>query len=143
MSKPYDDMLDLPHHVSSGHPQMSMEERAAQFSPFAALTGYEAVIEETARRTVPKLELTENSQEEIKRRLDFLAGHMEQRMEVSVTYFLPDRKKAGGAYITAVGIIKRINNVERVLWMEDGTRISIPDILEITWQRKRSGDWKS
>ena len=70
MSGPYDDMIDMPHHVSSVHPQMRMEERAAQFSPFAALTGYGAVIKETARQTVPRLELSENSQEEIKRQLD-------------------------------------------------------------------------
>ena len=96
MSEPYDDMIDMPHHVSSVHPQMPMEERAAQFSPFAALTGYGAVIKETARQTVPRLELSENSQEEIKRQLDYLAEHIHERPEVSITYFRRIRKRKAG-----------------------------------------------
>ena len=131
MSGPYDDMIDMPHHVSSVHPQMRMEERAAQFSPFAALTGYGAVIKETARQTVPKLELSENSQEDIKRQLDHLAEHIDDQPEVSITYFQADQKKEGGAYVTAAGTIKRLDDVEGILKLEDGTCIKIEDIIKI------------
>ena len=131
MSGPYDDMIDMPHHVSSVHPQMRMEERAAQFSPFAALTGYGAVIKETARQTVPRLELSENSQEETKRQLDHLAEHIHEPPEVSITYFLADQKKEGGAYVTAAGTIKRLDDVEGILKLEDGTCIKIEDIIKI------------
>lgn len=131
MKKPYDDIIELPHHVSRVHPQMSMEERAAQFSPFAALTGYGAVIQETARLTVPRLELSESSQEEIKRKLDDLAEHLNERKKTVVTYYRPDQKKAGGAYVTASGIVRRIDHAACVLQMEDGLRIPIPDILDV------------
>ena len=131
MSGPYDDMIDMPHHVSSVHTQMRMEERAAQFSPFAALTGYGAVIKETARQTVPRLELSENSQEEIKRQLDHLAEHIHEQAEVSITYFQADQKKEGGAYVTAAGTIKRLDDVEGILKLEDGTCIKIEDIIKI------------
>ena len=131
MSGPYDDMIDMPHHVSSVHPQMRMEERAAQFSPFAALTGYGAVIKETARQTVPRLELSENSQEEIKRQLDHLVEHIHEQPEVSITYFQADQKKEGGAYVTAAGTIKRLDDVEGILKLEDGICIKIEDIIKI------------
>lgn len=131
MSGPYDDMIDMPHHVSRVHPQMRMEERAAQFSPFAALTGYGAVIKETARQTVPRLELSENSQEETKRQLDHLAEHIHEPPEVSITYFQADQKKEGGAYVTAAGTIKRLDDVEGILKLEDGTCIKIEDIIKI------------
>lgn len=131
MNGPYDDMIDMPHHVSSVHPQMRMEERAAQFSPFAALTGYGAVIKETARQTAPRLELSENSQEEIKRKLDHLAEHIHERPEVSITYFQADQKKEGGAYVTASGTIKRLDDIEGILKLEDGICIEIEDIIKI------------
>lgn len=131
MKNPYDDIIELPHHVSRVHPQMSMEERAAQFSPFAALTGYGAVIQEMARLTVPRLELSESSQEEIKRKLDDLAEHLNERKKTAVTYYRPDQKKAGGAYVTASGIVRRIDHAAGVLQMEDGLRIPIPDILDV------------
>ena len=131
MSGPYDDMIDMPHHVSRVHPQMRMEERAAQFSPFAALTGYGAVIKETARQTVPRLELSENSQEETNRQLDHLAEHIHEPPEVSITYFQADQKKEGETYVTAAGTIKRLDDVEGILKLEDGTYIKIEDIIKI------------
>lgn len=127
----YEDMIDLPHHTSPVHPRMSMEERAAQFSPFAALTGYENVIQETGRKTVSRAELGESRQEEIKEMLDWLAGHLEQRPEVAVTYFVPDARKAGGAYVTKTGRVRRMDHTQHFLIFEDGTRIYIPDIQEI------------
>lgn len=98
---------------------------------FAALTGYGAVIKETARQTVPRLELSENSQEEIKRQLDHLAEHIHEQPEVSITYFQTDQKKEGGAYVTAAGTIKRLDDVEGILKLEDGTCIKIEDIIKI------------
>ena len=131
MKRTYDDMLELPHHVSSVHPQMTMKERAAQFSPFAALTGYGDVIQETGRQTIPRLELSESSQEEIKRKLDWLAAHIVQHPQISVTYFLPDQRKAGGAYVTMSGRVKRIDDVKRILRFENGDSVKIADIAEI------------
>lgn len=128
---PYDDIIMFPHHQSSTRKHMTMEERAAQFSPFAALTGYEAAIKETARQTASRLELSENCQEEIKWRLDHLAKHIHERPEVTITYFQPDQKKEGGVYVTTAGRIKRLDDTEGVLRMEDGTRIRIKDILKI------------
>ena len=95
------------------------------------MTGYGAVIKETARQTVPRLELSENSQEEIKRQLDHLAEHIHEQPEVSITYFLADQKKEGGAYVTAAGTIKRLDDVEGILKLEDGTCIKIEDIIKI------------
>ncbi len=131
MRGPYDDMIDLPHHVSSHHPQMPMEERAAQFSPFAALTGYGDVIRETARLTETRPELSDSSQEELKRRLDVLAKHIDRRPEVTVTYFQQDERKEGGACVTAASRLKRIDETEHVIRLEDGRSVSIQDILEI------------
>ncbi len=131
MKQPYDDMLDFPHHVSSVHPQMPVKERAAQFAPFAALTGYGDVIQETGRQTCPKLELSESAQEEIKRKLDWLAAHAGQRPQITVTYFLPDQKKEGGAYVTMSGTVKRVDDVGHVLRFEGGEDVKIADILEL------------
>ena len=131
MKRTYDDMLELPHHVSSVHPQMTMKERAAQFSPFAALTGYGDVIQETGRQTIPRLELSESSQEEIKRKLDWLAAHIGQHPQISVTYFLPDQRKEGGAYVTTTGRLKKIDQVERILVLMDGTNIPLEDVAAL------------
>lgn len=126
----YDDIIDLPHHQSSTRPHMPVHDRAAQFSPFAALTGYEAAVSETARLTEGKIELDEDARAALDEKLQFLqesAG----RQQVSVTYFQPDIRKKGGAYLSVSGIIKRINAYERIIVMEDGTSISVDDILDI------------
>lgn len=126
----YDDIIDLPHHQSSTRPHMPVHDRAAQFSPFAALTGYEAAVSETARLTEGKIELDEDARAALDEKLQFLqesAG----RQQVSVTYFQPDIRKKGGAYLSVSGIIKKINAYERIIVMEDGTSISVDDILDI------------
>lgn len=128
----YDDILNLPHPVSKRHPQMKATDRAAQFSPFAALTGYEAAVKETARSTTEKVELDENAKEALDRKLTFLKEHLSDRPEVSVTYFVPDEKKAGGRYTTAEGVLKKINEHERCLVLEGGEEIQIEAIFEIT-----------
>lgn len=126
----YDDIIELPHHQSTTRPHMSVHDRAAQFSPFAALTGYEAAVSETARLTEGKIELDEDAREALDEKLQFLqesAG----RQQVSVTYFQPDIRKKGGTYLSVSGIIKKVNTYERVIVLEDGTTISLDDILDI------------
>ena len=94
----YDDIINLSHHVSSRHPQMPMMNRAAQFSPFAALTGYDDAVRETARLTDEKIELDEYEKEELDRKIQWLGSHLDEHIPVSITYFQPDDRKAGGTY---------------------------------------------
>jgi hypothetical protein len=131
MSGPYDDIINLPHHVSTTHPQMPISNRAAQFSPFAALTGFEAAIEETARFTNKRIALSESSLAALDAKLCILADHIARQPEVAVTYFLPDDKKDGGNYISATGALRRIDYTERTLAFTDGTIIALDDILDI------------
>ncbi|BAK98138.1 hypothetical protein OBV_09400 [Oscillibacter valericigenes Sjm18-20] len=131
MSTPYDDILHLPHHVSEKHPPMSRLDRAAQFSPFAALTGYEAAVEETARLTDRRIELDESEKEVIDLRLTLVQEHLPEPTEVTITYFVPDKKKTGGAYVSVSGTVRKIDDYERTVALGDGTNISINDILYI------------
>ena len=109
MKTPYDDIIHLPRHVSQNHPQMPMHDRAAQFAPFAALTGYESAVGETARLTSEKHELSSQEAEELDRRLTDLAARLKDRPEVTVEYFVPDNRKAGGAYVTMTGRVRHIS----------------------------------
>lgn len=127
----YDDIINLPHPVSQRHPQMSMKDRAAQFAPFAALTGHDAAIRETARLTDRRMELDEDTKADLNQRLLLLGDAISENPIVEITYFEPDQKKAGGSYITAVGTIKRINDVEHSVVLSDGRKISIDEISEI------------
>lgn len=131
MSGPYDDIINLPHHVSATRAHMSRETRAAQFSPFAALTGYDDAIAETARLTDERIELAEGRIADLDLKLSILADRMADHPQVAVTYFRPDKKKQGGAYVTATGAVKKIDDVERVLVLTSGEKIAIGDILEI------------
>ena len=127
----YDDIIHLPHHVSKTRPQMSMEDRAAQFSPFAALTGYDAAILETGRLTEDKLELGEETQAILDRKQRYLAEIIDTKPEITVTYFVHDEKKSGGAYSTVTGFLKRIDEYERVLVLTDGRKIQLDAIFDI------------
>lgn len=127
----YDDIIHLPHHVSKTRPQMSLEDRAAQFSPFAALTGYDAAILETGRLTEDKLELGEETQAILDRKQRYLAEIIDTKPEITVTYFVPDEKKSGGAYSTVTGFLKRIDEYERVLMLTDGRKIQLDAIFDI------------
>ena len=127
----YDDIIHLPHHTSKTHPRMSMIERAAQFSPFAALTGYDSVIKEVGRFTEQKVELGESEIEELERALNQLTMLVEKQPKVAITYFQPDSKKEGGAYIKATGCLKQIDEYNRTLILADGMRIPIGDITDI------------
>ena len=135
MKGPYDDILHLPHPTSSRHPRMSRTDRAAQFSPFAALSCHGEAVAETARVTERRMDLDEDAKAELDRRQAYLAGLLQVRPEVTVTWFLPDEKKAGGRYVTATGRLKQIDAYERVLVFTDGRRISLDDMtaLESVW----------
>lgn len=127
----YDDIIDLPHPTSTKHPRMSLLDRAAQFSPFAALTGHESAIAETARLTDKKPELDEDRKEELNLRLQILRKHISDKPEVSITYFVPDTAKEGGAFLQATGFLKRLDDIERTLILQNGTIIPMDDIYEI------------
>lgn len=131
MTETYDDIIHLPHHVSKRHPQMSLYNRAAQFAPFAALTGYEEAIIETARLTAPKVDMMEDNQQLLDRKLALLSHSLREQPTVSITYFHPDKKKSGGQYLTVTGVIKSIRDSERVILMADGKRVSIDTIINI------------
>ena len=131
MGDDYYDIINLSHHVSATRPQMSMMDRAAQFSPFAALTGYDAAIKETARLTDQKIELDDYEKEEINDKIQLIAEHLGEDFEVVITYFQPDGKKAGGAYVDALGVVKKIGEYERMIVFREGRKVSIDDILEI------------
>lgn len=130
MSK-YDDIINLPHHVSTKHPQMSMYDRAAQFAPFSALVGYDAVVAETSRRTENRPELDEQEQRLINERLRYLLDHIEEQPEVHIKYFVPDTHKSGGAIIEICGKIATVSESKSMLELTDGTTIYFADILEL------------
>jgi hypothetical protein len=127
----YDDIIHLPHHTSSRHPRMSTADRAAQFSPFAALTGYDAVISETGRRTDGRLELTEDKKAELDEALRHLLQELPGHPAVRLTCFVPDERKEGGAYVTVTGNACSLQVHERLLTMTDGTQVSLDDIVEL------------
>ena len=131
MKEDYFDIINLPHHVSRNHPQMPMEARAAQFAPFAALTGYDTVIHETARQTDKQVELEEYDNERLNRIFSELMDSLEEHPVVTVSYFKPDEHKAGGAYVTVTGQLKKIDTYEQLIVMEDGTAIPIGNIMDL------------
>ena len=125
----YDDIINLPHHVSTTHPQMSRQDRAAQFSPFAALTGYDAAVKETARLTDRRMELDEYEKTALEEKLKEALKYPEE--EITITYFRPDERKAGGSYLTVRSKVRKIKEYERLIVLEDGTKIPLDDISEI------------
>lgn len=127
----YDDIINLPHHVSKKHPQMSLSNRAAQFSPFAALTGHEDAINETARLTESFIELDENKKEQLDEQLQLIRENLEQKPECEITYFRPDEIKDGGAYVTVYGRVKKIDEYGRRIIFTDGTVLPIEHIFSI------------
>ena len=128
----YDDIINLPRPVSTSHPRMPAIDRAAQFSAFAALTGYDAAIKETARLVDERLELDEDAIEKLNAKLQIAQEHLPEHPRIAITYFMPDHKKAGGAYITVDGTLKRIDEYERLVMLEDGTKVPIPEIIDIS-----------
>ena len=131
MTKTYDDIIHLPHHVSTTHPHMAAIDRAAQFSPFAALTGYDAAIKETARLTDKRVELDESMKEALSNNLQMVADRLKEHPEIAITYFQPDGKKNGGAYVTVINTVKKIDVYERIVVMADGKVIPVDEIISI------------
>lgn len=131
----YIEIIDLPHHTSSTRPRMSVQDRAAQFSPFAALTGYDAAVKETARLTDQRIELDEYEKALLDEKLQIVQEHLKDSVEVTITYFLPDARKTGGKYILYTGGVKKIDRYERTLVMMEGIKIPIEDIIEVEFNR--------
>jgi len=131
MTHEYDDIINLPHHVSRHHQQMSMEARAAQFAPFAALTGHSAAIQETARLTSDQVMLDDNSNEELNRKMLLLKSIIGENPFVTITYFQPDQKKDGGAYQVFEGHIKKIDDFAQRINLDNGKSIAFQHILDI------------
>lgn len=124
----YEDIINLPHHVSSKRPQMSMLDRAAQFSPFAALTGYDDAIHETGRLTDEKIDLSEEEKEALDRKQQILMEKLGDHPALTVTYFVPDARKV---YLTKIGNLKKIDEYERWMMLTDGTKIPLDDVADI------------
>lgn len=131
MTGEYDDIINLPHHVSKTRPPMSMLERAAQFSPFQALTGYGAAIKETARLTDEKAELGEDDLSVLNTKLQILADHLEESPEVSFVYFRPDERKAGGSYVSMTGKVRRIDGIAGQIILVSGEKIPIHSVCDM------------
>lgn len=129
----YDDIINLPHHVSSTRPHMSIEERAAQFSPFAALTGHEDAIKETARQTEREIILDENELEILDEKLKAILSDKSDNKNIKVVYYVPDENKNGGKYVECSGRVKKMDEYRHVLVMEDGTEINVGRIADIQY----------
>ena len=131
MTREYDDIIDLPHHVSTKRPQMTAINRAAQFAPFAALTGHDAAIKETARLTEKRLELDEYMKEALNHRLQIIADRIKDHPKIKITYFQPDERKNGGAYISLNDTVKKIDQYEGIVLMTNKREIPIDEIISI------------
>lgn len=136
----YDDMIHLPHHVSATRPHMPISDRAAQFAPFAALTGHNAAMKETARFTEEKAELDENAKAILDKKLRKVQEILAERPEITVTYFQPDNAKSGGSYVTVTGNVKKIDVYGQFLELTDGLRIPIDEIFGIESETFRYSD---
>ena len=131
MTHRYDDIINLPHHVSQKHAPMARADRAAQFAPFAALTGYDAAIRENARLTQERIDPAEAELAALDRRFRLLLEHLGERPEVRLTRFRPDERKSGGVYETVSGIVKQIDLIARRIRLLDGTDIPMDDVLTL------------
>ena len=131
MNGKYDEIMGLPHHVSETRPQMPMSNRAAQFAPFAALTGYDDAVKETGRLTDDKIELEESPLNEMNAKIQLLRENLADAPEITFAYFKPDERKAGGAYLTTTGTVKKLDDYERQIMLQDGMKLPMDDILNM------------
>ena len=127
----YDDIINLKRPISN-HSHLSIESRASQFSPFAALTGYDDEVKEAARITNRKIIIDDGLKEVLNDKLNYLNDHIKEYSNVSITYFVKDNKKEGGKYLTKQGIIKRIDTVNEIIKFSDNITISMNNIINIT-----------
>ena len=132
MSGKYDDIIDLPHPEPQTHPRMPMRDRAAQFAPYAALTGYDAVIRETGRLTDAQIEPDEEALTALNMKLRLLMDALGDAPEITLLVFRPDARKAGGAYLTVTGRVRKVDEYARLMTLQDGTKIPMDDILDMT-----------
>lgn len=133
MNNPYEDIMHLSRPVSARHLPMSMHDRAAQFSPFAALTGYDAAIEETARLTDRQTELAESSKEALDKKIRAIQDVIDTMPEATVTFFEPDLRKSGGAYRTITGRVKKIDEYNKALIFQDETAVQFWQLHDIVY----------
>jgi hypothetical protein len=131
MTDNYEDIINLPHHVSTRHPQMSMMNRAAQFAPFAALTGHSAAIEETARLTESQQELADEDSEILNQKMAYLREAINEHPTISITYFEPDKRKSGGRYMSIEGQLQNIDDYNQTIVLKNGEAIPLKSILDI------------
>lgn len=127
----YEDIINLPHHTSKKHPRMSLEARSAQFAPFAALTGYDEVLIETARLTNERIEIDETIKVIIDSKLQIIKEHIKEMPLITFMYFVPDLKKDGGKYVTVTGNVKKIDEYRNGIVLENKTEIPIDEIIDI------------
>lgn len=128
----YNDIINLPHFVSKKHPQMSKEARSAQFAPFAALSGYEDAIKETAKLTDNKIELSDEMINIINDKLLFIEKNIQDKPLITITYFVPDKRKNGGEYISVTNSIKQIDLINNIIILTNKKKICINDIIGIS-----------
>lgn len=140
MAENYEDIINLPHHISKKHRPMPREARAAQFAPFAALTGYESDVNEAARYTGKRRELGEYETERLNRRINEIRDGIHGNTEVIITYFKPDEKKAGGEYLNIGGRVKKIDDYGRTLTLASGALIPLDDISEIVFKDGKASE---
>ena len=131
MNNRYDEIMELPHHVSKTRPQMPLSDRAAQFAPFAALTGYDSAIKETGRLTDERIELDEEALTALDRKYQLLMDTLDDAPEVTIIYFQPDERKAGGQYVSATGTVKKVDTFGRRILLQDGTRIPLDSVYDL------------
>ena len=129
----YDDIINLPHHVSKSHPQMSMMNRAAQFAPFAALTGHAAAIEETARLTDSQMELADEDNEVLNHKMAYLRDNLHEHPLITITYFEEDGRKTGGAYKTIKGQLQNIDDYNMSIVLKNGETIFLKSVFDIQY----------
>lgn len=127
----YDDIINLPHHISKKHPQMTLEARAAQFAPFAALTGYDDAVKETARLTNERIDLDEEAKMMLDAKLQVIREQLSEKPLVTITYFVPDAKKDGGKYVTTNGSVKKIDDYKHLIILDNSVEIPIDEIIDI------------
>lgn len=131
MNNRYNEIINLPHHVSKTRPQMPLSDRAAQFAPFSALTGYDAAIKETGRLTDERIELDEEALTALDRKYQLLMDTLDDAPEVTIIYFQPDERKAGGQYVSATGTVKKVDTFGRRILLQDGTRIPLDSVYDL------------
>ena len=128
---PYEDIVNIPRHISKVHPQATMADRAARFSPFAAISGYEDMVKEAARVTEERIDITDATKELLNEKMNMIIEFLDEQPEVTITYFEPDKKQDGGAYVSITGTVKRIDEYERIVLMSNDKKIRIDEIYAI------------